>query len=105
MVGNSFGRSLGEYVKFKNYHQGALAEEVLMSKGQLSKVLTGRSNIMIDDAIAILEVLDVSLEFILCEAWKLKDCMGYKCKIPVREVPKTAFKKGENQHIRRRNNK
>jgi predicted XRE-type DNA-binding protein len=67
-----FGLSLGNYLEYKRISQRKISADCKISYQRVSKILNGKCNIFIDDVITVLSYLNVSLEFIVEEKWRIK---------------------------------
>lgn len=99
--GLTFGPSLGEYLKHENIAQNTVGRACLMTKNQISKAIHGRHAMTSEDAYEICKYLGVTVEFIMEEEWKTGKRMGDPT-IPRKQVPATAYKKGENRFLGRK---
>lgn len=68
--GNTFGPTLGEYLKFRSIKQKVIAKAAALSQSNLSKIINGYHGCDADDAHAITQYLGVTIEFIMNEGWK-----------------------------------
>lgn len=67
--GKIFGNQLYHYLVHKNIKQKELCEALNFKPAHLNKILHGRTNVFIDDVIAILDYLGVTLEFVMKGGW------------------------------------
>ena len=71
-MSSGFGKHLKEYLEFYNISQSEFATRLNITQKHMNEILNGKTDIYLDIALAIQNLTDIPVEFIIKSEYKRK---------------------------------